>query len=106
MIRLISIRPEENRFRFYVLDCECTLFGYWVTLRFGRIAKRGRTETHHFETKGEAETWLRAKLLRRKRHGYRIEAMNPQWNHITRDIGFVSLPLSEKDFFAHQTPTY
>lgn len=69
---LKSIRPEDNRFRFYNIVVLHDLFGSVHVLRhWGRIGTRGKTGVLMFDTLDEALAECRRILSLRRNHGYR-----------------------------------
>jgi predicted DNA-binding WGR domain protein len=66
-----SIDPEENRFRFYTITWQQTLWGEW-TMRatWGRIGTMGRGQVTYFESEEALRETLPGVVARRLKRGY------------------------------------
>ncbi|TDE34959.1 WGR domain-containing protein [Antarcticimicrobium sediminis] len=63
--------PSDNMARFYHLEIQPTLFGYWSLRRsWGRIGTRGRDRYETFATVGEALAASRRLEAEKCRRGY------------------------------------
>ena len=66
-----SIEPEENRFRFYSIHIEQSLFGgFMLTCTWGRIGTKGQTRVIPFDTIEDCVQEFKQIAKTRKRHGY------------------------------------
>jgi predicted DNA-binding WGR domain protein len=70
---LMSIDPTENRYRFYRLSHQRTLWGEEVLVQtWGRLGTDGRSQLQFLEDAEQVQTAM-AKLLRRRlQHGYHV----------------------------------
>jgi predicted DNA-binding WGR domain protein len=72
-VRLESIDPEANRFRFYTFTWQQTLWGEWtIRCTWGRIGSPGRSRTAYTGLRDELPTALADLVARRLRRGYRL----------------------------------
>jgi len=68
---LLSVEPETNRFRFFVIELRRLPDGSAeLHRRWGRIGTQGRHEVEEFSTVPLAETARRTLIERRRRRGY------------------------------------
>jgi predicted DNA-binding WGR domain protein len=68
-----SIRPEENRYRYYSLTVDRDLWGeLCLVRRWGRIWSGSREVYAWPETEAEVDRIVRETHLSRSRHGYRL----------------------------------
>jgi len=66
-----SIDPKENRFRFYSMHIEKSLFGdFTLTCAWGRIGTRGQCRISPFDSKADCLTAMKQIAKVRKQHGY------------------------------------
>ena len=66
-----SIDPEQNRFRFYTLAIQRTLWGEFAVVRqFGRIGTGGRRHVRFFASADEAREDFDHEVERRRRRHY------------------------------------
>jgi predicted DNA-binding WGR domain protein len=73
IVALESISPAENRFRFYVLSLDETLFGDVALVReWGRIGTNGRRRLDLFDDRVRAISSLEDWLERKRRRGYEV----------------------------------
>ncbi|MBJ3776132.1 WGR domain-containing protein [Acuticoccus mangrovi] len=71
-LHLRCIEPGKNKYRFYALSVQPTLFGEWVLVReWGRIGRAGRRRHDHYRAAGPACDALHALAQQKKRRGYR-----------------------------------
>lgn len=71
VLTLVSITPQKNRYRYYTLSWQATLWGEWVLVRrWGRIGARGRCTTLPFPDGARAQAAIARILAARQRHGY------------------------------------
>lgn len=72
MIYLQSIKPAENRFRWYSLHVQPTLFGgVDLIRRWGRLGSSGGSERiDHFADEESATRHIKRIVRRRERHDY------------------------------------
>ena len=70
---LVSIDPSENRYRFYRLSQQRTLWGEDVLVQtWGRLGTDGQSQLHFLGDAEQVQTAM-AKLLRRRlQHGYQV----------------------------------
>ena len=72
-IGLEAKEPEANRLRSWQVEAGPDLFGVWtVKVCFGRIGTVGRTVRHDFASEAEVQSFVRAKLRRRRTAPRRI----------------------------------
>lgn len=72
---LEQVNAAENRFRFYALSIEQTLFGEPVLVRrWGRIGTRGRIRLETCESDLDAIRLFADHLKKRKAHAYQVQA--------------------------------
>ena len=68
-----SIRPEENRYRFYSLSVQRDLWGKWGVVRcWGRIGGGSKERYLWPEREEEVQDIFRAVHQSRLRHGYTL----------------------------------
>lgn len=68
---LLSVEPETNRFRFFVIELRRLPDGTAeLHRRWGRIGTQGRHEVEEFSTVRLAESARRGLIERRQRRGY------------------------------------
>ncbi len=73
IVAMESICPAENRFRYYVLSIDETLFGDIVLVReWGRIGTNGRRRLDLFDDRLRAISTLEQWLQRKRRRGYEV----------------------------------
>ena len=73
VVRLSSVDPMTNRFRFYVLSVRPTLWGDVALVQsWGRLGSPGRSRMTNYATRAEAQAMIERLLRRRLRHGYRV----------------------------------
>jgi len=75
---LVSIDPAKNRYRFYRINHQRTLWDEDVLVQtWGRLGTDGRARLCFLETTEQSQAMM-AKLLRRRlQHGYYLAAMTP-----------------------------
>ncbi len=74
-VRLLSLDPGRNRYRFYALTWQPCLWGGGALIRsWGRLGTPGRSLTAFYPDRASAEAAIRRLLRRRLRHGYRVVA--------------------------------
>ena len=67
--------PDRNRFRFYHLEIQPTLFGGWSLVRqWGRIGTWGRLAVSCFDTRAKAEEATARLISAKCRRGYTVVA--------------------------------
>jgi predicted DNA-binding WGR domain protein len=72
-VRLLSLDPVRNRYRFYSLTWQPGLWGGGALVRaWGRLGTPGRSVTAFYPDRHAADSAIRALLRRRLRHGYRV----------------------------------
>jgi predicted DNA-binding WGR domain protein len=72
-LRLVSVDPFRNRFRFYTFTCEPTLWGEWaIRCTWGRIGGMGRSRLAYLGHRGGVSEALQELLEHRRRRGYRV----------------------------------
>lgn len=70
---LERVEPAENRYRFYALSIEQTLFGEPVLVRnWGRIGTKGRIQLQTCPSELDAIRLFADHLKRRRAHAYHI----------------------------------
>jgi len=70
---LRCIDPAHNKWRFYCLSVQPTLFGDWVLVKeWGRIGRHGHTRHEHYPSIGDALTRLHDTLQSKRKRGYRL----------------------------------
>ena len=68
---LVSVDPDKNRYRFYTLTWQPSLFeGGAIVRRWGRIGTEGRWRPLFFPSRQEAQKTVEGILKRRLGHGY------------------------------------
>lgn len=73
IVALENVCPDENRFRFYVLSIDETLFGDVALVReWGRIGTNGRRRLDLFDDRVRAISSLEDWLERKRRRGYEV----------------------------------
>jgi predicted DNA-binding WGR domain protein len=66
-----SIDPEQNRYRFYTITWQKTLWGEWtIRTTWGRIGGVGRSRVAYFESELALREALPAVIARRIERGY------------------------------------
>ena len=66
-----SIDPDRNRFRFFSMYIERSLFGEFIlSCTWGRIGTKGRTKPYYFDSEEECEKMLEKIVKVRIDHGY------------------------------------
>ncbi len=74
-VRLISVDPAADRFRFYALAWRPTLWGGFALVQtWGRLDGPGRSRTTPYASRAEAQGTIARLLRRRLRRGYRVVA--------------------------------
>ena len=72
-VRLESIDPERNRFRFFLLRWQPTLWNGPALVRtWGRVGAAGRSRVVEVPDGSDPQETVRRVLRRRLRHGYRV----------------------------------
>jgi predicted DNA-binding WGR domain protein len=78
IVALENVSPDENRFRFYVLSIDETLFGDVALVReWGRIGTNGRRRLDLFDDRVRAISSLEDWLERKRRRGYVVVSGSP-----------------------------
>jgi predicted DNA-binding WGR domain protein len=68
-----SIDPEENRYRFYTITWQKTLWGEWaICATWGRIGGMGRSKVTLFESQGTLREALPSVVALRLERGYEV----------------------------------
>ena len=68
---LVNVDPDKNRYRFYTLTWQPSLFeGGAIVRRWGRIGTEGRWRPLFFPSRQEAQKTVEGILKRRLGHGY------------------------------------
>jgi predicted DNA-binding WGR domain protein len=68
---LYRVDPSRNLRRFYRLDIQRDLVGFWRLVReWGRIGRRGQTRVESFATRAEAQAALQFQRRSKARRGY------------------------------------
>lgn len=68
---LVSVNPAQNRYRFYTLTWQPSLFeGGAIVRRWGRIGTEGQWQAFFFGTREEAQKTVEEILKRSLAHGY------------------------------------
>jgi predicted DNA-binding WGR domain protein len=71
-VRLVSIDPEQNRFRFYTISWQKTLWGEWtIRSTWGRIGGMGTSQVAYFQSEQALRMTLPKVLAQRRARGYR-----------------------------------
>ena len=71
--RLVSVDPAKNRFRFYTMTWQPSLWGGGVLLRnWGRIGTKGRLLQTHYEDRDSAQGQIDQSVRRRLQRGYHV----------------------------------
>lgn len=71
--RFVSIDPARNRFRYYSLSWQPTLWGGGAVMRtWGRIGTRGRTLETFYDDRTSAQKLIDQLVRRRLQHGYSV----------------------------------
>jgi predicted DNA-binding WGR domain protein len=82
-----SIRPEENRYRFYSLSVQQDLWGRpCVILRWGRIWGGSREKLVWIKTTEELKRLVAETHVNRSRHGYTLVQKGTKL-HEQKDLG-------------------
>lgn len=72
-VHLASVDPSRNRYRFYTLTWQPSLFGGGAIVRhWGRIGTKGQWRAIFFGTREEAQETVEETLKRRLGHGYQV----------------------------------
>lgn len=72
-LHLTRIDPSRNRYRYYSLSVQRTLFNEWVLVReWGRIGRGGRLRHDLYPCAGRALDALREIARSKARRGYRM----------------------------------
>jgi predicted DNA-binding WGR domain protein len=72
-IRFASCDPDQNRFRFYDLRWQPTLFGEGALVRvWGRQGQPGTTRATVYADRAQAARHIRQVVRRRLAHGYQV----------------------------------
>jgi predicted DNA-binding WGR domain protein len=72
-VRLVSIDPKQNRFRFYTISWQKTLWGEWtICSAWGRIGGMGRSRVSYFETEEDLRETLPKVVGRHLARGYGV----------------------------------
>jgi hypothetical protein len=71
-VRLESVKPEEHRYRYYIVTWSMTLWGTWgVRCEWGRIGESPRGVLVRECTDRDGALWVAAEVIElRLRHGY------------------------------------
>lgn len=70
-LNLKSVKPDENRYRYYTMFVQQSLFGgFLLTKNWGRIGSKGRTAVAGFSSMKDLEKEVALILRTRQRHGY------------------------------------
>ena len=70
---LVSIDPDRNRYRFYTLAWQPSLFGGGAIVRhWGRIGTKGQWRAIFFGSREDAQKTVEEILRRRMGHGYQV----------------------------------
>ena len=73
-IILYRIDPSRNMRRFYRLDLDRDMFGFWVLIRqWGRIGRRGQHQATSFVSKDEAVSALQNQTRAKQLRGYKVQ---------------------------------
>lgn len=72
LLQFESIVPEENRFRFYQLTVDRHLFGFTLTIEWGRIACYKRRRSIECESLDDLQKTIISLIKRRMAHRYRL----------------------------------
>ncbi len=68
---LHRVDPSRNMRRFYRLDVQSDLFGFWLFIReWGRIGRPGQTRIMSFVSRDEAQDALHHQRRAKERRGY------------------------------------
>ena len=71
--RLVSVDPVRNRFRFYTMTWQPTLWGGGALLRhWGRIGTKGRSLLTHYADRSSAQALIDHSVRRRLQRGYQV----------------------------------
>ncbi len=74
-VRLTSVDPAADRFRFYALTWRPTLWGDFALVQtWGRLDGPGRSRTRVYASRAAAQGTIARLLRRRLRRGYRVVA--------------------------------
>ena len=66
-----KVDEQRNMRRFYSLDAQPTLFGEWCAVQnWGRIGSKGKEKLMYFKSWDEAQAFLTAERLKRRKRGY------------------------------------
>ena len=77
-VRLESIDPTENRFRFYLISWQKTLWGEWATRStWGQIGGMGRDQVAYLESQDALWETLLRMVTRRLARGYLLKWPRP-----------------------------
>ena len=72
-VRLLSVDPDRNRYRFYALAWQPCLWGGGALVRsWGRLGTPGCALTTFYSDRVSAEVAIHRLLRRRLRHGYQF----------------------------------
>ena len=70
-MRLRCIDPAQNKWRYYALSIQPTLFGEWALVReWGRLGQAGRMRTDRYPSAGQAIDALYSLVQAKRRRGY------------------------------------
>ena len=70
-VRLVSIDPKQNRFRFYTISWQKTLWGEWtIRSTWGRLGSMGTSQLRYFESEEALRETLPNIVRRRLARGY------------------------------------
>src|SRR5450756_561349 len=70
---LVNVDPDKNRYRFYTLSWQPSLFGGLALVRsWGRIGTSGRSRAIFFADQEGAQKAVEEIMKRRMAHGYRV----------------------------------
>jgi predicted DNA-binding WGR domain protein len=82
-----SIDPEQNRFRFYDLSIQRTLWGEFAVVRqFGRIGTTGRRSVRFFASANEAQDEFDQEVAQRAKRLYVLVRPTNLLAVTTRDL--------------------
>jgi predicted DNA-binding WGR domain protein len=72
-VTLYRVDPSRNMRRYYRLDVQPDLFGFWLFVReWGRIGYSGQTRTAAFPTLDEAHLALQCQQHAKQKRGYAL----------------------------------
>ena len=78
-VTLYRVDGAENMRRFYRLDLQPDLFGFWLLVKeWGRIGQSGQTQMKSFPTIGEAREAFEQHRKVKIRRGYSMSGLTTQ----------------------------